>query len=120
MALFGFGMAVRNAEKPREPKKAGWPDLPAQRKTYMGYAAPEIAHPVWHVGYMVFKAGLAELKGASITGGGQIYGHEYQGTFQPVYIANAPGLGAWTGPGQIVAYPASLAYLMGGASGAGS
>lgn len=90
------------------------------RKTFHGYAAPVRYSPQWYVGNLVFKAGAPDLKAMSMTGGGQIYGHEFAGTFQPMYKTQTPGIYSMTGPGQIPALPPSLAILYGANQGTGS
>jgi hypothetical protein len=53
-----------------------------------GQAAAELWRPVWHVGHLVFQAGIPRLKTSSLTGGGFIArkdppaGHE-QPSWQP-------------------------------------
>jgi hypothetical protein len=91
-----------------------------QRKTFHGYAAATQLRPEWYVGYLVFQAGVPRQRAGSLTGGGQIYGHEYGGFFTPVLYPNSPGVPSFTGGGQIVAMPAELLALAGGAYGIGS
>lgn len=90
------------------------------RRTFHGYAAPTRFSPQWRVQALVFQAGAARLRNGSLTGGGQIYGREYQGYQQPLLSDYTPGVLSITGGGQIPAYPASLQALFGGASGTGS
>jgi len=92
----------------------------APRKTFHGYAAATRFRPEWTTGFLVFKAGANETKHASITGGGQIYGHEYAPLGSQVLHANAPGYMSITGGGQIPYDPAYIVALLGGAVGQGS
>ena len=89
------------------------------RRTFHGYAAA-IWGPRWITPNLVFKAGLPDHKSASITGGGQIYGHEFQGLFTPLFAWNTPGVVSWTGGGQIPGQPPMLVPLLGGSQGQGS
>jgi hypothetical protein len=91
-----------------------------QRRTFQGYAAATQLRPEWYVQYLVFQAGLPRQRAGSLTGGGQMYGHEYGGFFTPVVYPNSPGVPSFTGSGQIVAMPAELLALAGGAVGVGS
>lgn len=91
-----------------------------KRKTFHGYAAATIIGPEWRVGYLVFQAGLPKTRGNSLTGGGQIYGHEYMGWQQPLLRSYAPGILSTTGGGQIPYDPAQLAALFGGRQGISS
>lgn len=90
------------------------------RRTFQGYAAPLVVKPEWQVPYLVFQAGIPRTRNNSLTGGGQMYGHEFQGTFTPIVVGNAPGVGSVVGGGQIVGLPPSLANLVGGRQGQGS
>lgn len=93
---------------------------PHIRPHFQGYAAALNMRPEWVTGFLVFQGGNANVRPASLTGGGQIYGHEYQGLFQPLVYPNAPGIGSMVGGGQIVGFPPSLAALYGGSQGTGS
>lgn len=86
------------------------------RLTYHGYAAPTLIAPEWTVSYLVFQAGIPRLKSASITGGGQVYGHEYLGFFRPVVKGYTPAISSLTGGGQIPSSPPFLTRLFGGGS----
>lgn len=90
------------------------------RKTFHGYAAATRMRPEWRVQFLVFQAGLPKTRGNSITGGGQIYGHEYMGTFMPLQLAHSAPVLNLTGSGQVVALPPELAGLYGGNAGIGS
>ena len=94
-------------------------DLPP-RPTFHGYAAATRMRPEWQTAFLVFQAGFAHLRDGSMTGGGQIYGHEYAGTFTPLIVAYAPGVGSTLGGGQLPGYPPSLQALFGGQKGTGS
>lgn len=87
------------------------------RPTFHGYAAATRMRPEWRVQFLVFKAGVNETRPNSITGGGQIYGHEFLGTFEPFIVPNASGIGSIVGGGQIPGLPPSLQALFGGAQG---
>lgn len=91
-----------------------------QRKSFHGYAAPLRFAPQWRVGALVFKAGMPDLKAASITGGGQIYGREYRAYGKQVISEYTPGIASQTGGGQVNARPAFLSALFGGSQGTGS
>lgn len=88
-------------------------------KTFHGYSSPWWG-PTWETAYLVYQAGIPRARTASLTGGGQIYGHEFAGPFTPLYITNTPGVLSITGGGQILGLPPSLAGLFGGNRGLGS
>lgn len=90
------------------------------RKSFHGYAAATRWAPQWTVAYLVFKSGAPDLRAGSVTGGGQIYGHEFQGTFQPLIGDYTPGIGSFVGGGQMPALPPYLQALFGGQQGQGS
>lgn len=90
------------------------------RRTFQGYGAATKIAPEWTVANLVFQAGVPRSRMGSITGGGQIYGHEYQGTFQPLIAGYSPGISAIMGSGQILANPPFLTPLFGGQTGIGS
>ena len=96
----------------------GFDNLP-KRKTYRGYAAATRYRPEWTVGFLVFKGGVNSTKAASITGGGQIFGHYYAYAPQ-ILVSNAPGVYSITGGGQIPGQPPMLVPLLGGSQGQGS
>jgi hypothetical protein len=87
---------------------------------FQGYSRPDRLQPQWYVGYLTFQSGQAHQRTGSLTGGGQIYGHPYSGTFQPVVTTYATPVGALVGGGQIVARPGFLSALFGGNQGNGS
>lgn len=90
------------------------------RKTFHGYAAPTIGRPVWHVGYLVFQGGVPKTRGNSITGGGQIYGHELGLLTANVLKDYSTPVSAQMGSGQIVGLPPEVTVLLGGNAGVGS
>lgn len=84
------------------------------------YTQPPRYTPQWYVGNLVFQGGLKHMRTGSLTGGGQVYGHEYQAFFQPYVMQYATPLANLTAGGQIVSVPPSLQGLIGGAQGTGS
>lgn len=92
-------------------------------QTFHGYAPATRWRPEWTPAFLSFQAGVPRTKGASITGGGQIYGREYRAmaaNAPNVLKAYAPGFYSFTGGGQIPYDPAQLQALFGGARGTGS
>lgn len=90
------------------------------RKTFKGYAAPTKVRPEWTVPYLVYQAGIPRSRDMSLTGGGQIYGREFQGTFTPFVVPNVSRIGSLTGGGQMPSLPPALQALLGGQHGQGS
>jgi hypothetical protein len=90
------------------------------RQTFHGYAAGLLARPEWRVAGLVFQAGRPKTRGNSITGGGQIYGHEFVGMQANVLLDYSTGTLALEGSGQIPSLPAELIALFGGTAGIGS
>jgi len=94
--------------------------LTAAWKAFQGYTKPSMYAPQWYVGNLVFQGGNPRQRQGSMTGGGQIYGHELEGLFQPVIVPYATPVISPVAGGQINANPAFLQALFGGASGNGS
>jgi hypothetical protein len=92
----------------------------AGRSQIGSYTKPPRYAPQWYVGNLVFQGGYENIRIGSMTGGGQIYGHEYQGFQPPVIMSYATPLANLTAGGQIVAVPPSLQGLIGGSQGNGS
>ena len=94
------------------------------RPSFLGYTPATRFNPGGlgvGAGIMVFEGGVNRTKAASITGGGQIYGHEFTAMgMGNIIIANAPGLTSMVGGGQIASRPAWLQALAGGRLGIGS
>jgi hypothetical protein len=88
--------------------------------SFNGYAKPGRYIPEWRVGNLVFQSGNPRLKASSMTGGGQIYGHEYTGDFVPLMQAYTTPIISTVGGGQIPARPSFLTALFGGAQGNGN
>jgi hypothetical protein len=93
---------------------------PDQRPTFHGYAVATTMRPEWRVAFLVFQGGKPHQRTGSLTGGGQIYGHEYGFQFAPWYQPYAPGLGSLVGGGQMPSIPAEIIALLGGSAGNGS
>ena len=89
----------------------------APRKTFHGYAVATQLRPTWRVQYFVYQAGDAHLRTGSMTGGGQVYGHEFAGTFSPLLTANSTPVNNYVGGGQVVSTPPEILALLGGVQG---
>lgn len=89
-------------------------------KSFLGYTRPLNYAPQWYVGNLVFQGGNPRLRAGSMTGGGQIYGREYQGVFQPVQVPYATPVVSPVGGGQVLSRPSFMQALFGGAQGTGS
>jgi len=81
---------------------------------FQGYTAAQRLRPEWRVQFLVFQGGNPRLKASSMTGGGQIYGHEYGGYFQPVRKSYSTPVTSKVGGGQVAARPGFLQALFGG------
>lgn len=85
-----------------------------------GYTPATRIQPEWYVGQLAFKGGRNAVRPSSITGGGQMYGHEYQAFTSNVMKEYATGVDSFVGGGQMPGYPPSLLPLFGGRRGQGS
>ena len=90
---------------------------PAKRSTFHDYAAPTQLRPTWRVAYFVYQAGDARIRLGSMTGGGQVYGHEFTGMFSPLLTANSTPVNNYVGGGQVVSTPPEILALLGGVQG---
>lgn len=93
-----------------------------RRPHFQGYATPTKVKPEWTVPYLVFQGGVPRTRDNSLTGGGQIYGREFQAMFSqpPVIVPNRTPIVSLVGGGSLPSMPASLQALLGGAQGSGS
>jgi hypothetical protein len=90
------------------------------RPHIFGYTTPWRYQPEWYAGNLVFQAGAPRRRAESLTGGGQIYGHELGGTFQPYLTPYSTPVTNLVAGGQVNARPAFLQALFGGAVGTSS
>lgn len=88
-------------------------------KSFHGYTPATRLRPEWRVQFLVFQGGAAHLRTGSLTGGGQVYGHEYGAFFVPIIQQYATPIASAVGGGQVVARPGFLSALFGGSSGVG-
>jgi hypothetical protein len=85
--------------------------------SFMGYTKPGRLVPEWYTGYLVFQGGNPRQRTGSLTGGGQVYGHEYAPLFEPVIQAYSTPVTNLVAGGQIPSNPSFLQALFGGARG---
>lgn len=85
-----------------------------------GYTAAERIGPRYYVGNLVFRGGVTLQRQGSLTGGGQIYGHEFSSGFQPMLKSYSTPITNKTAGGQIAARPPFLQALFGGNVGTSS
>lgn len=90
------------------------------RPTFHGYAAALRMRPEWRVAFLVFQGGNPRQRKGSLTGGGQMYAHEFEGRAAMLAVPNAPGVRSLVAGGQFPAAAAALAALYGGQQGTGS
>lgn len=96
-------------------------DIPeAVTDQYMGYTRPGRLIPEWRVQFLVFQGGNSRIRLGSMTGGGQLYGHEPAGAFMPVLVNYGTPITSVVAGGQVVSKPAWLTSLFGGSSGSSS
>jgi hypothetical protein len=91
-----------------------------RRVSFHGYETPTRNRPQWYVPWLVFQGGTSRIRIGSLTGGGQIYGHELGMPNPPVMTAYATPVASLVGGGQVVSNPPWLQALIGGQSGNGS
>jgi hypothetical protein len=76
-------------------------------------AMPRVWRPLWHVGHLVYQAGVARLKTSSLTGGGFIPQRSLSGgqggSLQSYYTPVASAIGG----GQLPSRPNFLTPLLG-------
>lgn len=88
-------------------------------KSFHGYTPATRLAPEWVTQFLVFQGGASHLRTGSLTGGGQVYGHEYGFAFEPVMQGYSTPIASALGGGQIAARPGFLTALFGGSSGQG-
>lgn len=80
--------------------------------------APTRYRPVWHVGHLVFKGGVPDLKRASMVGGGFIPIKDgFAGKTGSAWQEYATPVSSMVGPGTMPSRPNFLTRLFGGARG---
>jgi hypothetical protein len=89
-------------------------------RSYQGYTAATRIGPRYHVPNLVFRGGTTLQRTGSLTGGGQIYGHEYSSGFQPYIKSYSTPVTNMVAGGQVVALPPFLQALFGGKMGTSS